>query len=158
MFEIVQAPSEIKSDDGIKLFIAGGISNCPQWQDQLIKKLINDSRLIYPNKKIILINPRCEDCPLEEPQTKWEYKKLRKSDIIIFWFSIGSLNPIALFEYGSYIKSRSKKIIVGCDPDYLRKNAVIIQTKLVHPKFKVNENFDDFYNEIVETLINKFKI
>ncbi len=50
-----------------------------------------------------------------------------------------------------------KKIIVGCHPNYERRNNVINQTKLERPKLKVNENFDDFYNEIVETLLKKLK-
>lgn len=156
MFEIVQAPNEIASKSNIKIFLAGGISNCPHWQKTLIEKLINDIRL-ETNILISLINPRCNEIPEEESQTIWEYKNLKKSDIIIFWFSTGSLNPITLFEYGSYLKTKSKKLIVGCHPDYLRKNAVIIQTKLAKPKLKVNESFEDFYEELVNILIEKIK-
>ncbi len=36
-----------------------------------------------------------------------------------------------------------------------RKNNVINQTKLERPKLNVNENFDDFYNEIVKALCKK---
>lgn len=157
MIEVVQAPSEAKHK-GIKLFIAGGISNCPKWQDQLVEKLSNEPKLLkFKKKNIIIFNPRCIEIPEEEPQIKWEFKRLKKSDIISFWFSEGSLNPITLFEYGSHFKSKDKKIIVGCHPDYERRTNVITQTKLENPKLKVNENFDDFYDEIVKALVKKLK-
>jgi len=152
MVEVVQAPNETNSK-GIKLFIAGGISNCENWQNILCNRLRNESRL--DEFDIIVFNPRCNEVPDEEFQTKWEYDKLKESDIISFWFSVGSLNPITLFEYGSHFKSRKKKIIVGCHPDYLRKSAVKIQTGLDAPQLHVCEDFEDFYNEIVVTLIDK---
>jgi hypothetical protein len=155
MIEIVQAPSETVSK-GIKLFIAGGIRNCPQWQNLLIDKLQNEEEIKEEigdsDIKIIIFNPRCNDIPEEEAQVKWEYNKLKQSDIISFWFSEGSVNPITLFEYGSHLYS---EIIVGCHNEYERKSNVIIQTGLARPDLKVNENFEDFYKEIVETLIDK---
>lgn len=151
MIEIVQAPNNESTIDGIKLFIAGGISNCVNWQNDLCDRLVNDQRL-KSDINIIVFNPRCKNIPEEDPQIIWEYKKLKKSDIISFWFSDGSLNPITLFEYGSHIKSK-KPIVVGCHPSYIKINNVIVQTKLVKPKLKVTENFDDFYNDLVDNLI-----
>lgn len=152
MIEIVQAPNEAKTK-GIKIFLAGGISQCPKWQDEIVKRLRNESRL--DEFDIIVFNPRCNEVPDEEFQTKWEYDKLKESDIISFWFSVGSLNPITLFEYGAHFKSKRKKIIVGCHPEYLRKTAVKIQTGLDAPKLHVVEDFEDFYNEIVVTLVDR---
>ena len=157
MIELVQSPDDSKRK-GIKLFIAGGISNCPPWQNILIEKLSNEPKLLkFKKKNIIIFNPRCKEIPEEEPQIEWEFKRLKKSDIISFWFSEGSLNPITLFEYGKHFKSKDKKIIVGCHPNYERRNNVIIQTKLENKKLKVNENFDDFYDEIVKELLKKLK-
>jgi hypothetical protein len=156
MIEIIRAPSETTSE-GIKLFIAGGIRNCPQWQNLLIEKLQNEEEIKEEigdsDIKIIIFNPRCNDIPEEEAQVKWEYNKLKQSDIISFWFSEGSVNPITLFEYGSHIDTTN--LIVGCHENYERKSNVIIQTSLARPDLKVNENFEDFYKEIVETLIDK---
>jgi hypothetical protein len=158
MFEIVQAPNETTSQ-GIELFLAGGISNCPNWQNEIVEKLINDPRFDEykdSNQKIIVFNPRCKEIPEENPQIIWEYKKLKSANIISFWFSFGSFNPITLFEYGSHLKS-TKDIIVGCHPEYVRKNNVVLQTKLERPDITVNETFENFYEEIVNTLINKIK-
>lgn len=161
MIEIVQAPN-IETVDGIKLFIAGGISNCPKWQDELTDRLLIDEKIKdeligYDNINIIVFNPRCKEIPEEEPQIMWEYKRLQTSNIISFWFSVGSLNPITLFEYGSHFKSNDKSIIVGCHKDYQRKNNVIMQSELAGTNIKVNENFENFYNNIVEVLIEKIK-
>jgi hypothetical protein len=156
MIEIIQAPAETISK-GIKLFIAGGIRNCPNWQNILIDRLSNEQQIKdeigYSNIKIIIFNPRCKKIPNEKKQVKWEYDKLKQSDIISFWFSEGSVNPITLFEYGSYIDSTN--LIVGCHPKYERRRNVIIQTGLARPDIKINKNFENFYKEIVETLIDK---
>ena len=158
MFEIVQAPAETTSK-GIKLFIAGGIRNCPNWQNELIKRLFEDERIkeeIYEEDdiRIIIFNPRCNEVPEENSQIKWEYDKLKKSDIISFWFSEGSQNHITLFEYGSWFKS-NKQIIVGCHPNYEKRNNVKVQTELVNPRFKINEDFESFYEDLVDTLIGR---
>lgn len=154
MIEIIQAPNQPTTFDGLKIFLAGGISHCPKWQDEISERLMNEPRLKKYSQRILVFNPRCKQIPEEEPQIKWEYEKLHQCDIISFWFSVGSLNPITLFEYGSHFKSR-KKIIVGCHPDYERKNNVKIQTQLAKPSIKINENFEDFYNDIVNNIIKK---
>jgi hypothetical protein len=152
MIEIVQSPNETTNQKGIRLFLAGGISNCPNWQDIIIEKLKNDERL--KDKNVIVFNPRCKTIPEEEPQVTWEYKKIKVSHIVSFWFSEGSPNSITLFEYGSHFKSR-KKIIVGCHPNYPRKSNVVIQTKLVKPNFKINESFESFYEQIIITILKQ---
>jgi len=163
MVEIVQSPANESRLDIIKIFLAGGISNCPNWQKDLCDRFLNDERLQY--KDVIVFSPRCEEIPEEDPQVRWEYDKLNKSDIIGFWFSYGSLNPITLFEYGSYIRWHSwplhypqdkinKTLVVGCHSDYQRKNNVIIQTKLARPGLEIQNNLDDFYNKLIETILN----
>lgn len=46
MIEIVQAPAKTTSK-GIKLFIAGGITNCKNWQNELIEKLLKEQRINF---------------------------------------------------------------------------------------------------------------
>ena len=156
MIEIIQAPNQSTTFEGLKLFLAGGISNCENWQNILCERIVNEPRLKKFTQRILVFNPRCKQIPEENPQIKWEYEKLQQCDIISFWFSVGSLNPITLFEYGSHFKSR-KKIIVGCHPDYERRNNVIVQTQLAKPSIKINQNFEDFYNDIVNAIIKKLK-
>ena len=161
MIEIIQAPN-IETVDGIRLFIAGGISNCPNWQDELTDRLLVDKKIKneligHDYINISVFNPRCKGIPEEDAQIKWEYERLQTSNIISFWFSVGSLNPITLFEYGAHFKSKEKTIIVGCHKDYDRKNNVIRQSELASTNIDVKEKFEDFYNNIVEVLIEKIE-
>lgn len=159
MIDIVQAPLDTKIN-GIKLFLAGGISNCPNWQADISKRIENSEKLkkkFNGYKNLIVYNPRCKNIPEELPQVIWEFEKLEKSDIISFWFSNGSVNPITLFEYGSHFKNKKKIIIVGCDPLYERKNNVTIQTLLAMPNLKVISNFDEFCDAIETAILKKIE-
>lgn len=156
MLEIIEAPNTLKEDNNkIKLFLAGGITNCPNWQLDIINMLKDQTSYIQDN--IIVFNPRRENFPIHDltaakDQITWEYKRLKESDIIVFWFSRGSLNPIVLYEYGKYGTSQPTEIVVGIDDEYERKQDVEIQTKLARPTQKICYGLDDFSNEIVESI------
>lgn len=114
---------------------------------------------------LIIFNPRRENFPIHDPsasfeQIKWEYNYLKNCKAISFWFSKGSLNPIVLFEYGrwSYFAVRfwqyHKKIFVGMDPEYKRRQDVEIQTKLLRPCGsiigEIVYNLDDLAEQIIQ--------
>ena len=138
------------------LFLGGGITNCPQWQKEVLKLL--------ENTDLIVFNPRRENFPIKDPnasfeQIKWEYNHLELCKLILFWFSRGSLNPIVLFEYGkcSYISYHffqfGKKVFVEIDPEYERKQDVEIQTKLLDPTektLKIVYSLEELTNQIIE--------
>ncbi len=147
---IVTAIEEDYSIDTIKantkVFLAGGISNCPNWQDEVISQVLdiegitvyNPRRKIYP----------AEDTKAVEQQIGWEYKHLQEADVLIFWFSRGSLNPITLYELGRWAHSSDKPLIMGIDPEYLRKQDVMIQTELSRPDIMIYETFESFVEGI----------
>jgi hypothetical protein len=165
MLEIIEAVNESKENNQIKLFLAGGITNCPDWQKEIIEKLENNKQPLGTSggmlQNVTVFNPRRENFPIDDPnasneQITWEYKKLRESDIIAFWFSEGSLNPIVLYEYGKHGTSQPTKIVVGCHTDYSRKSDVEIQTKLSRPEQKIFYDLGDFYNEIIDSIYQIF--
>ena len=131
MATIIEAPNEvysIENNKNKKLFLAGGITNCPDWQSEIIS-------LLEPIKNLTVYNPRRKNFPIGDPnaaeeQITWEYNHLRDADLILFWFSRGSLNPIVLYELGRWGNSSDKPIIVGLDEEYERKQDVIVQTLL----------------------------
>lgn len=152
---IIQAPNEIYSIQNNlnkKLFIAGGITNCPDWQSELISYLEDiDNLTIY--------NPRRDNFPIHIPsaaeeQITWEFNKLKEADIISFWFSRGSLNPIVLYELGKWGFGNNKKIfnkkriLVGIDPEYERKQDVKIQTRLANPNIFIVNNLKSLSDQI----------
>ena len=133
-----------------KVFLAGGITNCPDWQSQVIEKM-----KYIPD--VVIYNPRRQEFDVSNPnesekQIIWEHKHLEQADIIAFWFSAGSDNPIVLYEYGKYIRS-DKKLIVGADSDYSRIKDVYTQTKVIYPQFDLNRTFDEFLHALKYTLV-----
>lgn len=159
MIQIIEAPNELLIKQPIRLFLAGGITNCENWQADIIERLLIDSENKIHDylSNVIVYNPRRQYFPIHikeesHKQITWEYNKLKVADIICFWFSRGSLNPIVLYEYGKFITNNTKKIIVGIDPDYERKMDVEIQTKLEKTELCIYYNFNDFYWGIMREL------
>lgn len=150
---IVTAVNEDLSIETIhnkKLFLAGGITNCPDWQQDMISKLKDLDGLT-------IFNPRRPDFDTTKPeetvkQIVWEFKHLKESDFISFWFSKGSVNPIVLYELGMYGNSSNKNITIGIDPEYTRKQDVMIQTKLARPDIVITEDFQQFIHNVVMML------
>ena len=108
---------------------------------------------ISANPTGIQPQPMSPNFPINDPtaseqQITWEYQQLRDADIISFWFSVGSLNPIVLYELGRWGNSSNKKIVIGVDKEYERKQDVVIQTKLSRPEVSVCESINSFINEI----------
>jgi Nucleoside 2-deoxyribosyltransferase like len=127
------------------LFLAGGITGCPDWQKEMIEKL-KDSPLV-------LLNPRRASFPIEErnaarEQIEWEHLHLRKATAISFWFPCETLNPIVLYELGAWSMTE-KKLFVGVHPDYQRMQDVLIQTALARPDVQVVMSTDELAQQIV---------
>jgi hypothetical protein len=129
---IITAPKEVysvKVAQSSTLFLAGGITNCPDWQAEMIDYLKD-----IPD--LVIYNPRREgkfSKSHEEEQIAWEYLHLLNASLISFWFARGSLNPIVLYELGMWGNSRQRPIFVGVDPEYERKADVMVQTQIANP-------------------------
>ena len=92
---VIEAPKEVysvESAHNIKLFLAGGITNCPDWQSNLVIFLrthtLPDDLTVY--------NPRQANFPIGDPdasyeQILWEYERLHNASIISFWFCAETL-------------------------------------------------------------------
>lgn len=140
------------------VFMAGGITNCPDWQAELKRILMNKDRGLEG----VLLNPRRKNFPMADPtaaaeQIKWEFDGLNAADIILFWFSRGSDNPIVMFEYGTHLyryvyEDSLPAIVVGCDPFYSRAKDVVIQTGLRSPNLPVHLDWDSFVAATVRAI------
>ena len=151
MAVIIECPNKIETHENtqnVNLFLAGGISNVPDWHSYVIRKLKDI-------KNLTIYNPRrqffdTENKSLTEEQIIWEYEQLKNADIISFWFAKETLNPITLYELGKWANSTQKKIVIGIENGYARKDDVIIQTKLARSDIKhFSTNLDDLCTEIV---------
>ncbi len=134
----VEAPAVYGGSERTVVFLAGGISGCPDWQADAVNQLAD--------LPIAILNPRRADFPIDDPsaaegQIRWEYEHLRQADVIVFWFPDSGpiTQPIALFELGAHAAT-GKAIAVGCDPGYIRRADVVYQMGLVRPELTVHRD------------------
>jgi hypothetical protein len=126
------------------LFLAGGISNCPDWQTSLAAQL--------ETTDWTLLNPRRADfdssnTTLAEEQILWEHDHLRLATAIAFWFPPQTLCPITLYELGAWSMTQ-KPLFVGTDPEYARRLDVMVQTRLVRPEIQVVDSLQALAEQI----------
>ena len=119
------------------IFLAGGITDCPNWQADVVGELIT-----IPD--IVVANPRRDHFPINDlsaakEQIAWEYKYLQMANIILFWFPCETLCPIVLYELGRWAHS-DKPLLVGTHPQYKRRQDVIIQLGLARPDVRPISN------------------
>ncbi len=115
------------------LFMAGGITGCPDWQLELAALLADT--------EWALLNPRRRNFPQHDPaaveaQIKWEHAHLRAASAILFWFPSETLCPITLYELGTWSMT-DKPLFLGIHPAYPRRLDVEIQTRLVRPEVDI---------------------
>lgn len=116
-------------DEGPGTFLAGGITDCPDWQAEMT--------LLLSETNLTVLNPRRENFPIDDPaaapeQILWEHTHMRRADRILFWFPAATLCPIVLYELGAWSMT-DKRIAIGIEPGYQRAQDVIIQTQLQRP-------------------------
>ena len=124
----------------IRVFLAGGITNCPDWQQKILKQLEDN----YVYDSLVVFNPRRENFPIGDKtaaytQIAWEFEMLEKCDIFSMYFSSGdSDQPICMYELGRNILRMQMRfptdwqdrIVISAEDGYRRKQDVLIQTGL----------------------------
>lgn len=153
------------------VFLAGGITNCPLWQDKVIAQ-IRDKWIA--TEHLVIFNPRRKDFPINDKfaayqQIQWEYEMLDNCDIFSMYFSSGeSDQPICMYELGRNIlrmqmrfpSDWQDRIVISVEDGYKRKQDVLIQTQLatnnkIFVNTQVSENICLEYH--VENIIKAFK-
>lgn len=129
---VVTSPEALPTlHDKPRIFLGGSIDmgTAPNWQKAVIDSLRGED--------IVILNPRRADWnrawkpeadnPQFRQQVEWELDALESSDIIILYFSPGSMSPVSLLEMG--LHARSGKLIVLCPPGFWRKGNVDITSQ-----------------------------
>lgn len=151
---IITAPHDLydlSTAHAPSLFLAGGITNCPDWQSELIELMRGQSVL----NDLVVYNPRRQDFDISNPKASeeqicWEFAKLRDADVVSFWFAPGSVNPIVFYELGQWGNSRGgRPMCVGCDPAFTRTQDVVMQTKLARPEITVQTSLEALVDQVV---------
>lgn len=145
--DYIEAPTEIPSPVPSQpfIFLAGGITNCPDWQKQVRNSLEDIDHGT-------LINPRREEFPSMDAEEEghrqigWEFNMLWNwTDIFTMWFCNETLGPICLYELGAYlarceVQNRSQglqvlsplsHVVIGCESGYARTFDVMAQARLI---------------------------
>lgn len=148
--KVITAIEDYVSQEGeITCFLAGGITNCGEWQDKVIEYLQETEEDL---KGLVIFNPRRKNFPINDPnaseeQITWEFNKLEECDIFSMYFvESESVQPICLYELGrnlvrikeKFPNDYSSRIVVTSEPKYSRLSDVIFQTRLATPNVKVN--------------------
>ena len=148
----IESPQKyLKKPAEISVFLAGGITGCPDWQQEIT--------FFFRNTNMVVLNPRRKHFPINDPdaaseQIHWEFHHLRKADAILFWFPKESVCPIALYELGAWTMT-NKPIHIGMHPDYERKQDIKIQTKLRRPRSKIAYSLQELANQVMDYFADK---
>ena len=155
--EIIKPPKFYKGNK-IKIFLAGGITNCGNWQDKVIKALADYDVVIFnPRRDSFDITNKSET----ERQIEWEFNALNQCDIFTMYFCGGeSLQPICMYELGRNILYQQKqyahwqdKIVISAEKSYKRFDDVVIQTRLATNNLvTVNTSLEEHINKIIEKI------
>lgn len=129
----------------VDLFIAGGISGCPDWQSEVVAEL--------DELDIVSVNPRRADDFAKDgnkaiEQITWEHFALNRSRAVLFWFPEETLCPIALLELGSAMMRPEQYLFVGVHPNYARSLDVAHQLKLQRPEVPLHRDLDSMLEEV----------
>lgn len=119
-----------------ELFLAGGISNCPDWQAATELALSDLLGVVHnPRRPGVLVADEAVG------QIEWEFEALRLSETILFWFPKDTVCPITLYELGVWA-TKGAPLIVGTDPKYTRQIDVFTQLRLARPDVIVHDSLD----------------
>jgi hypothetical protein len=134
----IEAPVEY-AGDGLSLFLAGGISDCPPWQSEIVQNLADT--------QLTILNPRRARFPMADPsaaeaQITWEFCHLRRATWRLFWFPPQTLCPIALYELGS-CTGLVGRLFVGTHRNYARRRDVEIQMRLARPDVQIVQDLNE---------------
>ena len=155
--KIMTAVESLSKIERPAVFLAGGITNCPEWQDYVIEKL-KDLEIGT------LLNPRRKNFPIHDPnaskeQITWEFRALERADIFSMWFSNApSDQPICFYELGRHLAIKESlmdfdTIVIGVEKGFKREQDVHIQTGLVCPTIPIYDNLDDYIEGIKKVIM-----
>lgn len=139
--KVITAPQDyIPQPNDVLCFLAGGITNCKEWQREVIFTL----KRIEGLEHLVVFNPRRDNFPIDDPnaseeQIVWEFNWLNRADIFSMYFCRSeSDQPICMYELGrnlhkmktDYPTSYEDRIVVSVEDGYKRECDVKIQMML----------------------------
>lgn len=146
---IIKTPTSDNQSLATDIFLAGGISNCPDWQAEALRLL--------EHTDLVVANPRRPEGLAHtgeeaKKQIEWEFANIKTAGIVLFWFpGTEFMQPITLFELGKQL-GRGCQIVVGADPAFSRAFDVAVQTRLERPQLTVHSTLESTVEAAVDAL------
>ncbi|MFD8855017.1 nucleoside 2-deoxyribosyltransferase domain-containing protein [Streptomyces sp. NPDC059604] len=147
--ECVPRPGEAK------VFLAGGMHNCPDWRADAIAAFERS----WPDRRPLgLFSPRRSvsgSSGFDEAMVGWEHRHLSRADLVLFWFPAGNAHrpeqPIALYELGAAAAS-GRPVAVGVEHGYRRRPDVLAQLRYARPELPVHHDLGSTVRAAVRVL------
>jgi len=130
------------------LFVAGGITNCGDWQKAV--------PIALKETNIDILNPRRDDFDMcspimEQEQIEWEHQHILQASAYMFWFCEETLCPITLYELGKVAGLfPTKRLFIGTHQNYKRKRDINFQMQLLRPEVDVVQYLDKLLGQVTE--------
>ena len=146
MREIKAPESYMRHPTRRSLFLAGGLTNCPDWRKEVVEALAD--------YEVDLLNPRRDNFDvtnpiMEQEQIEWEHLNILQADAHVFWFCEETVCPITLFELGKVVGLfPDKPLFVGTHASYKRKRDIGFQMLLMRPEVDVVHFMDRILTQL----------
>ena len=172
--QIITSPKYYEPyDQDISVFLAGGITNCKDWQKEVINQIKHNHGDSFLDN-LIIFNPRRDNFPINDrfatyQQIEWEFNAIEKCNVFSMYFCSGdSDQPICMYELGRnilkmqlrYPTDWQDRIVISVEDGYKRKQDVLIQTDLAtNNKIPINIQVHPQYclEDHAENIIKAFK-
>ena len=173
--EVITAPTfPTEVDNSISVFLAGGITKCRNWQEDVIDYIEGNEFTTKKKIDLRIYNPRRSifnilDKDASKAQIEWEYRMIEKADIFSMYFcNSESDQPICMYELGMrlgrlmerpYDPEYGYRTIISVERGYKRAEEVIIQTSLASENMiKVHLNADPYsHSELIVKEYHRIK-
>ena len=165
--KVVTAPDDSATYGEISVFLAGGISDCWNWQEAVINKLKEMEENGYDMRSLVVFNPRRPSFDVNNPgdtkaQINWESYWLDCCDIFSMYFcNSESVQPICMYELGRHLLKKSVdwedddihycySVQISIEKGYKRTDDVLIQTELATSGLIIPFMYEDPNEAIAE--------
>jgi len=145
---IITSPEPLEHPFQKSIFLAGGISDCSDWQKDVAERIATETDTIVYNPRRVDFDMSAGE-ELSRIQIRWEWHALRICPFNLFWFPGETLCPITLMEYGSAMERiRVGGLMCGTHPNYARRFDIIEQTELMG-HVRIFDNLDELVEQFI---------
>lgn len=158
---VVTYPEKYDRKEGdIAVFLAGGISDCDNWQNVVIDYIKSHAESHYLDNLVIL-NPRGDESKIlsfDEKQV-WDFDNLNEADIVSFYFCKNATQSTSMYELGRHLAlygcGYHDKIVVSIESGFKKENVLNDQCQLlgIYPLCISSKKFTQRYYPHAEAII-----